>query len=91
MVRMYSASHSMFYLNARKELTAFAIITIVLIVMTIVNACMCAHNFNKGLMPYITRRKLENTVEKGRYPMSTELGQGSGGKLAQMPSRMTID
>jgi len=91
MVRMYSSSHARFYLGARKELTTFAVITIVLIVMTIVNACICAYNFNKGLMPYISSRKIESDAEKYNNN-TTEMNNGPNGKLYQVPSgRMTID
>lgn len=61
---MYSDNFKTPYLPARKELTTFAAITIVLILMTIVNAIVCAANFNKGLKPYITSRKLETDEEK---------------------------
>jgi len=87
---MYSRSRSAFYQGARKELTTFAVITIVLIVMTIINACLCCANFNQGLKPYISRRKVPNAEEKSRYGNDTEMGQGPN-KLSQVPSRMTID
>ena len=88
---MYEPGHLQAYLPARKELTIFAVLTIILILMTIVNACMCANNFNRGLKPYITKRKLESQEEKNRYTYTTEMTAGLGGKLAPLPSRMTID
>jgi len=92
LVRMYQPGHLDAYLPARKELTTFAVLTILLLLMTIVNACMCANNFNRGLKPYITSRKLESHEEKNRYTYTEEMTAGpSGGKLAQVPSRMTID
>jgi len=90
-VRMYELSHEFAYLAARKELTTFAVLTIILIVMTIINACMCANNFNRGLKPYVTGRKLENDDEKNRYPYTTEMTAGPSGKPGPVPTRMTID
>ncbi|KAK9458510.1 uncharacterized protein V1516DRAFT_630578 [Lipomyces oligophaga] len=49
LVRMYQPSQSWKYIAARKSLTAFAVITLVLIVVTTVNLIICALNFNKGL------------------------------------------
>lgn len=72
------------YLPARKSLTAFAVITIVLIIITIVNAILCALNFNNGLKPYIAKRKVESEDEKPTLEMPN-LAAGP------VPSRMTID
>ena len=91
LVRMYEPSHLEAYLPARKELTTFAVLTIILILMTIVNACVCANNFNRGLKPYINKQKMESQDEKNRYPYTTEMTAGPSSKLAQIPSRMTID
>lgn len=88
---MYEPSHEDAYLPARKELTTFAVLTIILIVLTIINACICANNFNRGLKPYVTRRKLENDDEKNRYPYTTEMMAGPSGKPTPLPMRMTID
>jgi len=89
--RMYQRSHEGTYLAARKELTTFAVLTIILILMTIVNACMCANNFNRGLKPYVASRKMESQEEKNRYTYTTEMTAGPSGKVAQVPNRMTID
>ena len=87
---MYSASHARFYISARKELTTFAVITIILIIMTIVVACMCASNFKKGLRPYIARSKTHGEEEKGGY--NTEMvSDPNTGRMAPAPARMTID
>jgi hypothetical protein len=43
------------YLPARRTLTVFAVITIMLLVVTIVVAVWCTLNFNKGLKPHIQR------------------------------------
>ena len=74
------------YLPARKTLTSFAVITIVLIVLTIINAIVCASNFRHGLKPYIANRKVENEDEKPSSMM--EMPNLSHGPV---PSRMTID
>ena len=73
------------YLPVRKSLTAFAVITIVLIIITIINAIMCAVNFRKGLKPYIASRKLESDEEKPNMMEMPNLAHGP------VPSRMTID
>src|SRR4051812_44453150 len=88
---MYELGHLEAYLPARKELTTFAVLTIILILLTIVNACVCANNFNRGLKPYINKHKLENQDEKNQYPYTTEMIAGPSGKLPPVPSRMTID
>jgi hypothetical protein len=90
MFRMYSSSHAYLYLAARKELTTFAVLTIILLLMTIVNACMCAHNFDKGLKPYVTRRRpVSPDMEKTEY--TTEMVPGSSGKPGIAPPRRVID
>jgi len=89
LVRMYSKSHERFYIAARKELTTFAVITIILILAIIVNACMCASNYGKGLEPYVTRRKVDDTEAKAGYTM--ELVTGPNGKVGPVATRMTID
>lgn len=89
---MYSAARAAAYRPARKELTTFAVLTIILIITTIINAIICAHNFNKGLKPYISDRKVDEEEEKPGYNSSygTEM---SGGPNAGRPppSRMEID
>ena len=88
---MYEPGHLDAYLAARKELTTFAVLTIILIVMTIINACMCANNFNRGLKPYVTKRKLESEDEKNRYTYNTEMTAGPSSNPGPLPTRMTID
>lgn len=86
LVRMYQdTSRAKRYTPARKTLTSFAVITIVLIVLTIVNAVVCASNFGHGLKPYIVNRKVESEDEK---PSVMEMPNLSHGPV---PSRMTID
>ncbi|KAL4907335.1 hypothetical protein BDW74DRAFT_123293 [Aspergillus multicolor] len=83
LVRMYQPATANEYSTARRSLTFFAIITLILIVMTIINACVCMHNFHKGLKPHINKKKKGKNGEKG----STELSNVAG----QVPTRMMID
>lgn len=83
LVRMYQPGRYKEYLMARRSLTFFAVITLILIVLTIINACVCMHNFNKGLKPHINKKKGRSEEEK-----TTELSSNVAG---QMPSRMMID
>ena len=86
---MYSPARYKIYLAARKELTTFAVITVVLIVFTIINACWCAANFGRGLKPYVVRRKVDPDEEKPYG--ATELVSGPAGAIPKMNERMTID
>jgi hypothetical protein len=83
LVRMYQPETYTDYLPARRSLTFFAVITLVLIVMTIINACMCMHNFHKGLKPHINKSKANKEAEK-----TTELSSNVAGAI---PGRMMID
>ncbi|KAI9806482.1 MAG: hypothetical protein M1833_003669 [Piccolia ochrophora] len=83
--RMYDGKQRVKYRYSRKSLTTFAVITLILLFLTIVNACVCTYNFGRGLKPHIARRKLENEDEKA----TTELPNYGYGQA--MPSRMTID
>ncbi|CAL5872960.1 uncharacterized protein PFLUO_LOCUS7229 [Penicillium psychrofluorescens] len=80
--RMYSPATFTQYLPARPSMTFFAVITLMLIVITIINACICANNFNRGLRPHINKKK---TPEEEK---TTELSSNIGGAAA---SRMMID
>ncbi|KAJ5403591.1 hypothetical protein N7509_003462 [Penicillium cosmopolitanum] len=79
--RMYAQATAHLYIAARPSMTFFAIITLILIVITITNACMCVNNFHHGLKPHIQNKKVR-AEEK-----STELSNVEG----QVPSRMMID
>lgn len=96
MVRMYSPSHEGPYLPARKELTSFAVLTIILIILTIINACVCASNYKKGLRPYIYKSTSMDDDEKpigsAYAPYATEMGPGSKFPTAgPSANRMEID
>jgi amino acid transporter len=99
LVRMYDTSdeekvHE--YLPARKSLTTFAVITILLLVVTIVTAVVCTMNFGKGLKPHIQKRKMD-TKEAGAnagYPHGGDTGytgNGTAHPMGPVQSRMTID
>ncbi len=85
LVRMYQPGFQYMYIPARRSLTTFAVITVILIILTIINACVCTANFNKGLKPHIARRKLQSEDEKGTMTEMPNLAHGP------VPSRMTID
>lgn len=82
---MYQPAKRAKYAAVRKSLTTFAIITIILIINTIVNAIICTANFNRGLKPHIAARKVENEDEKVNMTEMPNLSHGP------VPSRMTID
>lgn len=85
LARMYTKSTEEAYLPARKNLTSFAVITILLITITIVNASLCWYNFNKGLKAYTAPEKVEtNWKDPDAEMLPTEYMQ-------QKSARMTID
>ncbi|KKZ65932.1 hypothetical protein EMCG_08342 [[Emmonsia] crescens] len=88
LVRMYTPPRMDAYKAARTSLTFFTVVTIALIIMTIINAGICTHNFNKGLKPHITSRKVISDDEK---PNTTELLSNMSPGGGPLPSRMTID
>lgn len=86
LVRMYQFPYSEEYKPVRKNLTSFAVITLILIVLTIVNAIMCSINFNKGLKQHVSKRKILSEEDKVDQIDLSESHHGPG------PSnRMTID
>lgn len=84
LVRMYTPPKEDQYKPARRSLTFFAVITLILIIMTIMNACICMSNFHKGLKPHINRKK-----SRGEAKETTELSTNIAGKMPT--SRMMID
>lgn len=86
--RMYQPAKAASYLPVRKTLTSFAVITIILIILTITNAIMCTSNFGKGLKPYIMRRKIGGEEAAEKADNMTELPDLKHGPVS---SRMTID
>ena len=81
------------YLPARKALTVFAVITILLLVATIVTACVCTKNFNKGLKPHIQKRKVLDPEDNKATPYLTghDLQGPASHQLGHLQNRMTID
>lgn len=87
LARMYQKTHAIYYMAVRKSLTCFAVITIILIILTIINACVCTANFGKGLKPHIMSRKIGGDDGEKNDNM-TELPDLKHGPVS---SRMTID
>ena len=80
------------YKPARRSLTTFAVLTIICIVATLINAMMCALNFNKGLKPYVAHRKVESEEEKPIGPSGSGMEMPHLNYASATPSnRMTID
>lgn len=78
------------YLPARRGLTTFAIMTLLLLVATIINAVWCTLNFDKGLKPHLQKRRLPDDDSKAysHYESST---LKDGTPLGTVSQRMTID
>jgi uncharacterized membrane protein len=86
LVRMYTAETKRKdeYAPARKTLTVFAVITIVFLVITIIIACWCALNFNKGLKPHISKTsRIREEIEHNKFTM----GDVSAGKYSDGGAR----
>ncbi|KAJ5921753.1 hypothetical protein N7454_009227, partial [Penicillium verhagenii] len=81
--RMYAVATFTDYLPARPSMTFFAVITLILIVITIVNACLCVNNFHRGLKPHISKKKVK--PEEKTTELSANLAS------VAVPSRMMID
>jgi hypothetical protein len=89
--RMYSKSKAINYLPVRKSLTSFAVLTIILIVLTIINASVCTANFGKGLKPHIMKRKIGGEEAEKGDSGTTELPDLNHGAHGPVGSRMIID
>ena len=85
LVRVFHGPKKDIYAPVRRPLTTFAVITVILIVLTIFNAIACMLNFNKGLKPHIATRKVESEEEK---TFVTELPNLSH---SAPPRRMSIE
>jgi hypothetical protein len=83
--RIYTGPKVDEYSPVGRPLTTFAVITLILITLTIGYAVACVRNFGQGLAQHITKRKVESDDEK-RY--NSELADLA---LGQPPARMTID
>ncbi|KAF2234103.1 hypothetical protein EV356DRAFT_447289 [Viridothelium virens] len=88
--RMYGHSERVQdYLPTRRSLTVFAIITVLMLVSTIVNAVWCTYNFNKGLKPHLGRHQTQGSEDNKTYQQ--EFGMPTVSGSGQGQSRMTID
>ncbi|KAH8883659.1 hypothetical protein GQ53DRAFT_427310 [Thozetella sp. PMI_491] len=85
LVRIYQPGHKDNYEAVRKSLTAFAVITIVLIILTIINAFICMSNFGAGLKAHLMKPSSRDPEKED--PNSFQLQD----QKPQLPSRMTID
>ncbi|EME46150.1 hypothetical protein DOTSEDRAFT_70223 [Dothistroma septosporum NZE10] len=93
LVRMYTPAREADYKAAKSSLTTFAVLTLMLLVVTIGTAIACMLNFNKGLKPHIQRRKVPNAgeLDSGKWAVSGDAYNGPPHPLGQVPQRMTID
>jgi hypothetical protein len=96
LVRMYDSPKKEFYLAARHSLTTFAVLTLILLIITMVVAIMCMRNFNKGLRPHIRSRRsihgrdsLEANSKYAPYEGYNAEPHALG--IVGAPTRMTID
>ncbi|KAJ8120380.1 hypothetical protein ONZ43_g2898 [Nemania bipapillata] len=85
LARIYDPTQAKAYMPVRKSLTTFAVLTIVLIILTIINALVCLFNFGHGLKQHLLKKsRQEIDKDQASYSMHDV-------KQPQMPSRMTID
>ncbi|KAF5021592.1 hypothetical protein F66182_6374 [Fusarium sp. NRRL 66182] len=87
LVRIYQPGHRQAYDAVRRSLTAFAVITILLILLTIANAIVCMRNFGKGLKPHLQSLSRKRKVDEKPDINSINMQDVK----PQNPSRMTID
>lgn len=87
LVRIYQPGFRDHYQGVKKSLTAFSVVTIILLIMTIINAFVCMNNFNTGLKPHILSRHFDEE----KHPDAHSIGLSDVSTKPAMPSRMTID
>lgn len=85
LVRIYQPGYSQKYAAVERSLTAFAVLTIILIILTIFNAFICMNNFGAGLKNHL--RSPSRDEEKPDATSSISMHDVK----PQLPSRMTID
>ncbi|KAK3329073.1 hypothetical protein B0H66DRAFT_571757 [Apodospora peruviana] len=85
LVRIYQPLKSAHYEAVKRSLTAFAVLTIILIILTIINAFICMSNFGNGLKAHLVRPKGQDPEKEdaNSYQLHDQ--------KPQLPSRMTID
>ncbi|KAH7390986.1 hypothetical protein DE146DRAFT_151291 [Phaeosphaeria sp. MPI-PUGE-AT-0046c] len=83
LIRMYIApdGRQADYEPARKSLTAFAVLTILLLIFTIIVACVCTHNFNKGLKPHVNNKAVQNDGKAYNTEMPSISGPAPGQRM----------
>ncbi|KAI2471366.1 hypothetical protein F4781DRAFT_429482 [Annulohypoxylon bovei var. microspora] len=84
LARIYDPGEAQYYMPVRKSLTAFAALTIILIILTIINGLVCMLNFGAGLKHHLNTPRQEIDKDQASYSMHDV-------KQPQLPSRMTID
>lgn len=90
LIRMYDGPYRRVedYIPARRTLTTFAVLTILLLVITIVYAFICTSNFGKGLKPHIASDLMKRSASAriGKLDSHTEVPLAGPGQI-----RLTID
>ncbi|EPS42519.1 hypothetical protein H072_3512 [Dactylellina haptotyla CBS 200.50] len=86
LVRMYNGAKVEFYRLARRSLTIFAVITVILLIITICVAIKCMLNFDKGLKQHVNRRKPADPEDKHQMA-----DFNAGTNQITPPPRMEID
>ncbi|KOS18436.1 UPF0658 Golgi apparatus membrane protein [Escovopsis weberi] len=82
--RIYQPSHASSYRAVRKSMTAFAVITILLIILTIINGIICVRNFGLGLREHLRHAsQTEEKSDSAAYSMNDVKAPGT--------ARMTIE
>ncbi|KAL0474980.1 hypothetical protein QR685DRAFT_30084 [Neurospora intermedia] len=85
LVRIYSKSHGWHYTPVKRSLTAFAVMTILLILITIANAFICTSNFGNGLKAHLVK-------PQGRDPEKDDINSFQmTDQKPKLTTRMTID
>lgn len=85
LVRIYQPDHAPDYQAVRRSLTAFAVLTILLIILTITNAFVCMRNFGAGLKQHLMSSQDPDPEVKANNAFQMQ------DQKPQLPSRMTID
>ena len=95
LVRMYDTStvadyeRVQTYLPARRGMTTFAVLTLLLLFATIGNAVWCTLNFDRGLKAHLAKRQGSDGDKAYFYDWSS--GSQAGTPLGKVAQRMTID
>ncbi len=82
LIRIWSPHWRTYYEAIQKSLTAFSTVTILLIILSIVNAIVCTRNFGCGLKTHVLAKKEDEHADLNSVNLTDAKPQ---------PSRMTID